>query len=348
MRIYLLPESGKFYKANLHSHTTVSDGKLTPEEAKDAYKSQGYSILAYTDHNVVLPCQNLTDDEFLALEGTEIDITDYSTVFERNKMLNIITLHINMIALRPSLPHPCWDDEQSPDYGTVPQYMDKMIIDRSIPGIKRVYGHEGVSAVVANAKRLGYFVTYNHPTWNGENYVRYMGYHGFDAVEVFNYGTIVSGRCDDDIHVYNDMINDGRRVYAVAGDDNHNGEPFDSLYSDSFGAWTMIKADKLDYESVGDALAKGNFYASQGPEIKALWLEGNTVHVECSDASSIYLTTGKRYSRRVYCPEGGTLTSADLRMHMAAPYFRITVVDKMGRKAFTNAYFLDDLGVRQL
>ncbi len=49
MKKYLLPESGKFYKANLHLHTTISDGRMTPEEVKQAYMEQGYSLLAYTD-----------------------------------------------------------------------------------------------------------------------------------------------------------------------------------------------------------------------------------------------------------------------------------------------------------
>ena len=34
MKRDLLPASGKFYKANLHCHTTLSDGKLTPAEVK--------------------------------------------------------------------------------------------------------------------------------------------------------------------------------------------------------------------------------------------------------------------------------------------------------------------------
>ena len=34
MKQYLLPEKGQFYKANLHRHTVVSDGTLTPEEVK--------------------------------------------------------------------------------------------------------------------------------------------------------------------------------------------------------------------------------------------------------------------------------------------------------------------------
>ena len=34
------------YKANLHSHSNLSDGELTPEQLKEAYKSHGYSILS--------------------------------------------------------------------------------------------------------------------------------------------------------------------------------------------------------------------------------------------------------------------------------------------------------------
>ena len=41
MRYYLLPETGTFYKANLHSHSTVSDGKWTPEQMKEAYMAKG-------------------------------------------------------------------------------------------------------------------------------------------------------------------------------------------------------------------------------------------------------------------------------------------------------------------
>ena len=37
MKKYLLPNGNKFYKANLHVHTTVSDGAMTPEEIKKIY-----------------------------------------------------------------------------------------------------------------------------------------------------------------------------------------------------------------------------------------------------------------------------------------------------------------------
>ena len=46
-KIYLLPNTPK-YKANLHCHTTFSDGAFTPEEIKKTYKEHGYAVVADT------------------------------------------------------------------------------------------------------------------------------------------------------------------------------------------------------------------------------------------------------------------------------------------------------------
>ena len=55
----------------MHCHTTVSDGSMSPEETKKAYMEQGYSIIAFTDHDVFLAHDYLNDDKFLALHGFE-------------------------------------------------------------------------------------------------------------------------------------------------------------------------------------------------------------------------------------------------------------------------------------
>ena len=43
-------EKGKWYKGNLHTHTTASDGQYTPEETMNLYRRLGYDFLALTDH----------------------------------------------------------------------------------------------------------------------------------------------------------------------------------------------------------------------------------------------------------------------------------------------------------
>ena len=74
MKKYLLPENGSFYKTNLHAHTTISDGKLSPEEVKAWYKAHGYSAVCFTDHEVLIDQRELCDDEFIALHGYEVSI----------------------------------------------------------------------------------------------------------------------------------------------------------------------------------------------------------------------------------------------------------------------------------
>ena len=69
MKHYLLPEKGQFYKANLHAHTNQSDGKNAPEEVREIFKSKGYSIVAYTDHDLLLDRASLCQEDFLALNG---------------------------------------------------------------------------------------------------------------------------------------------------------------------------------------------------------------------------------------------------------------------------------------
>ena len=74
MKKYLLPETGNFYKANLHCHTTVSDGKWTPEEVKKNYMAMSYSVIAYTDHDVLIPHPELADENFLPLNSYEMAV----------------------------------------------------------------------------------------------------------------------------------------------------------------------------------------------------------------------------------------------------------------------------------
>lgn len=89
MKKYLLPQTGNFYKANLHCHSTISDGSLTPEEIKKIYSDKGYSVVAYTDHDILLDKQHLTDKNFLALNGFEVEINEKSPVTSALK--NVVT-----------------------------------------------------------------------------------------------------------------------------------------------------------------------------------------------------------------------------------------------------------------
>jgi len=44
---------GRWWKGNLHTHTTVSDGELDPRDAAARYRALGYDFLAITDHGAI-------------------------------------------------------------------------------------------------------------------------------------------------------------------------------------------------------------------------------------------------------------------------------------------------------
>ena len=60
----------------MHCHSTLSDGKLTVEQIKELYKNAGYSIVAFTDHNVLIDHSDLADDGFMPITGYEYDVFD--------------------------------------------------------------------------------------------------------------------------------------------------------------------------------------------------------------------------------------------------------------------------------
>jgi len=63
--------AGRWLKGNLHTHTTQSDGAVTPDEAKAWYRARGYDFLAITDHWVYSPGQE-TVDGLTILPGVEL------------------------------------------------------------------------------------------------------------------------------------------------------------------------------------------------------------------------------------------------------------------------------------
>ncbi len=94
--VELLPKRGNFYKVNLHTHSTCSDGNFTPLELKELYLSKGYDGIACTDHRKSIPHPELTDEKFVVITGTELD---FSQKDEKGNLLKAV--HLNAISYDP-------------------------------------------------------------------------------------------------------------------------------------------------------------------------------------------------------------------------------------------------------
>ena len=335
MKKYLLPESGNFYKANLHCHTVLSDGCLTPEEVKKIYKNEGYSVVAYTDHDILIPHHaELSDDEFLALNGWEITFTEPEVDPIRNVKR---VCHMCFIAKDPdNVKQVCWfhrkhfnKNEDKANCADEPEF-------------KPEYTPESINECIARVKEAGFFVTYNHPTWSQEDYTRYTKYHGMDAMEICNFGCVAIGHPEQNDRVYDDMLLAGDRIGCLGTDDNHNKHPGEITW-DSFGAWTCIKADKLDYKAITEAMANGNYYASQGPDFTEISYEDGKVTVKTSPVATIAFSTGSRHAGYFGNGDGTPITEATFELKETDNYVRVTIRDEKGKPAHSRAYFLDEL-----
>lgn len=333
MRKYLLPELGGFYKANLHMHTTVSDGRMTPEETKKVYKDKGYSIVAFSDHELLVPHNDLTDENFLAITACEIGIDNE----------DIKCIHLNLYAKdKNCCINPVWGNKF---YGK--RWALKASDEQKEIQFPRSYSIDGINAIIKKANEAGFLVSYNHPVWSHQNYEDYKDMKGIWGIELYNTGC-ERGGLHDSIQPLRDFWWKEKQVFPLATDDAHKIE-------DCFGGWVMIKSERLDYESVMGALERGDFYASTGPQIKELYIENGFLYVKTSQVKEINLLTElSKYVRVSRAKDGELINESvfDINAYLHevpmshvvwSTFFRVEVVDFAGNKAYSRAYFTKEI-----
>lgn len=338
--MYLISPDKKQYKANLHCHSTMSDGKKTPEQLKEMYKSKGYSILSITDHNFAYDHSDLNDADFITITGHEALIkSDYGE--NREDPYNT-EIHINLYSRDPHNDSFFWYHPSLFVYYTKEE-QDKLV--KTGPQRPRIYTPEFVSEFVKTAKEYGYLAAHNHPTWSGEYEEDILKFDGFFSMEMMNYTSFKDGCVEHNGDLYDKILTSGKRLFCHSADDNHNRHPEDSPCFDSFGAFTMIIPEEFTYDSIYNAMETGEMYSSSGPVFKEITVEGNKLHVECSDAVIIAVSFGPRYRRKIWAKPGETLTSADFEIFDNAKYVRVSIIDANNKRADTRGYFRDELGL---
>ncbi len=315
---YLLPKEGNFYKANLHCHTTLSDGRLTKEQVKEAYQAQGYSIVAFTDHNRYGWHPELDDEGFLSLAAFEANVNEFSR-YEGDWPFKKV-YHINFYDKRP---------QERPEN-----------MQAELP-LQRYGDIDYINGYVEKMNQDGFLACYNHPYWSLQTCEDYKDLRGLWAMEIYNHGCEHDGLYGFNPQSYDEMLRSGQRLCALATDDNHNAEPFDSPLSDSFGGFIMVKAEKLEYTSVIRALEKGDFYYSMGPQIKEAYIQDGRLVVRTSPVEKIFVIQQGRNCYKKLAPAGETITEAEFELTGREGYIRVDIRDEKGLHAGTNAVWLD-------
>ena len=336
MEKHLLPQRERYYKTALHVHTDVSDGFWTPEELKACFKEHGFSCVAFSDHHLITDQSHLNEEDFLALTSYEMGFAEPPSWYGKY-------IHINVLSKEP---HHLWQAGNPPSlFKRSPEFIDKVeIVDRDYKCTI-----EDINHFVAESKKNGYLCTYNHPCcamfYQGED----MELTGMWGVEVYNNDSNMSGHPGYYDDKFQRFLMQGERVFPIISDDCHSRKSFRG-----YGMW--VGAKELTYEAMIEALEKGDFYSTNGPQIFSLTLDNDhKLHVTCSEVmyGSVqshhnFTQSQPPYGQGAPCTEltfdlTRWFDSIKTEEDRKKAFFRLVLMDAQGHRAYTRPYWWDDL-----
>lgn len=289
-------EKREALRANLHTHTTLSDGRLPAEEVIEAYASQGYDVLAITDHHQVNDVTQWDNRGMIIIQGAELH--PVLTPDRSRWHLVALNLPVDFKCLRP------FDTGES--------------------------AQEVIDAVAA----AGGITSVAHPNWCAFSSADIKDLKNYFALEVYNTECEFYGRAYSE-QTWDELLAAGYKVSAVAVDDMHRRCAL-------FGGWTVICAKERTLSAVLDALKKGEFYATQGPEFHTLAFDGKKLYAEFSEVVRASLVL--KYSGKCLIIPGqdepGTSAEYDVENLLAnGGYARWSITDAQGRSAWSNPIY---------
>jgi hypothetical protein len=310
MRISPFSAPGRFWRGNIHTHSTLSDGALKPEDVVDAYKRAGYDFLQLSDHFLgrfnwpIADTRQLRTNDFTTLIGAEV----HALATSAGEFWHIVATGLPL-----DFP-PAEPNESGP-------------------------------MLAARARAAGAFVTMAHPSWSQLTIEDGRSLAAAHAVEVYNHSCAIRTDRGDGFYLLDQLCNEDRRLLAVAGDDAH----FHDGNLDAFGAFVLVKSESLDPEALLGALKAGEFYSSQGPRIHDIELTRKVVRVQCSPVNTIAVVTGASaaLSRVGFGLTDVTIEYEEAKKWAwrdlpPVKWFRIVVIDG-SRRAWTNPIWVDAL-----
>jgi hypothetical protein len=300
--LFSAPLHAAWLRGNLHTHTAESDGDSAPIDVVRWYAEHGYDFLALTDHDKITRVDPVGN--IVLILGEEV--TD---------RLPKKPLHVNAIGIEEAV---------KPQHGTTPVEVLQHNIDA--------------------VRKAGALVLINHP-----NFGWAFGAEELLQLDHANFLEIASGHpfvnADGPPSVesmWDAMLTAGKPIYGVAVDDMHHLKRiWDHDVVLPGKAWVMVRSDKRDAKSILEALARGDFYASNGVELEDIVVHEKSIEVRVHEQNLA------RY-RVLFIGSGGrvlqesTGTTATYAIRGDEGYVRAKVIDSNGRSAWGQPRFVKD------
>ena len=294
-------KSGTFYRGNLHTHSTLSDGRLAPEVVSQLYRDNGYDFMALTDHFMrqfnypVADTRAFRTDDFTTLLGAEL----HTGKTELGQLWHILAVGLPLDFAAP------------PDGETGPE-------------------------IAARALEAGAFVAAAHPQWYGLTEADILSLGPIHAIEVFNGTALDHNDRADSWHITDVLLTRGHRYTTCATDDAH----FTNERGDFALGWVWVKSETLEPEALLASLKAGDYYSSTGPQLHGVEvIPGDKVIIQCSPAERVFITGAGASAVSAHGP--GLRSAELSLSKFRSPYFRVVVRDAAGKHAWSNPYWLD-------
>lgn len=238
---------GRWFKGNLHTHSTMSDGYRTCGQLVELYRDAGYDFLSITDHGVLTAVGHLRDRGLLLIPGEEISVgeSEIGTFF-----------HVVGVNIASQIP---WSDFNR---GAHPQ--------------------EAIDVI----NELGGIAIIAHPYWSGLTHNDLRDLKDYAGVEIYNTTCDVMRNLGFSASHIDGLLAAGHRPLIFATDDHH-GEDRELRPLDALKAWIMVKAGGCSVDEIMSSIRSGLFYSSMGPEIKNIEMEKDGITVETSPVKAI-------------------------------------------------------------
>lgn len=303
--------SKNWYKGNIHTHTTESDGDASPEDVTSWYRNHDYDFLVLSDHN-------------------HLTLLEYGYSKKRNrKPLMVpgeeVTLRINN--------------------GKTAIHINGIGISRVVEPIDAIDVVHTIQANVNAIIEAGGIASINHPnyTW-AFDHEALKQVVGASLVEVFNghhasnnFGAPGKPSCEE---IWDGVLSAGKMIYGVAVDDSHNYNDFTPGHSNPGRGWVVVRAEELTVEAIVEGLATGEFYSSSGISLRELEITRDGVSLEI-DPMYDFIYTTSFIGKDGQILDQVTGAEASYEIQGEEGYVRAAIRSSSGQKAWTQPVFVE-------
>ena len=170
-----------------------------------------------------------------------------------------------------------------------------------------------------------------HPYWCGLPSTNLIKAPEFVGLEVYNTCCDINiGKGYSAVH-WDDVLASGKHVLGLAVDDVHHPKHLGK-------GWIMVRARKNTPAAILDAIKRGRFYSTQGPQIHDIRIERGSISISCSPVRRINLIC--RRSRGASCISDKDMTTFKRELPRDPGYLRVECIDAKGNIAWSNPFWL--------